>query len=97
MRFSQKTINSGKTMNNKKAKKRKLNEIFGSQCFWCGKELEENEQTIDHLMPQSRGGSNSLENLRISCFPCNNSRGNSLFPPKQNRLNVISKSISNLL
>ncbi|MDY6803740.1 MAG: HNH endonuclease signature motif containing protein [Cyanobacteriota bacterium] len=81
-------------MNNKKAKKRKLNEIFGCQCFWCGQKLEKNEQTIDHLIPQSRGGSNSLENLRIACFSCNNSRGNSLFPPKPNRVNLVSESIS---
>lgn len=69
-------------MKNKKHKKRQLNEKFGCQCFWCGKELGDKEQTIDHLIPKSRGGSNNLENLRLTCFKCNNSRGNSLFPPR---------------
>ncbi|WP_445638757.1 HNH endonuclease [Nostoc sp. DSM 114161] len=37
--------------------------------------------TIEHLLPKSRGGSNSFENLRLSCFKCNNTRGNSIYPP----------------
>ncbi|WP_083637061.1 HNH endonuclease [Leptolyngbya sp. 'hensonii'] len=40
---------------------------------------------LDHLKPKSRVGSNSLENLRLACLPCNNSRGNSLYPPRQSR------------
>ncbi|MBH8551682.1 HNH endonuclease [Nostocaceae cyanobacterium CENA357] len=37
--------------------------------------------TLDPLLPKNRGRYNSFENLRISCFNCNNSRGNSLYPP----------------
>jgi 5-methylcytosine-specific restriction endonuclease McrA len=54
--------------------------VGGDRC--C---LPEEKLTLDHLKPKSRGGSNSLENLRLACFPCNNSRGNSLYPPQQPR------------
>nr|WP_267313724.1 HNH endonuclease [Nostoc sphaeroides] len=46
--------------------------------------MTKSERTIEHLVPKSLGGSNSLSNLRLACFTCNNSRGNSLLPP-QNR------------
>lgn len=67
----------------KKSRKQQLITEYGSICFWCGNLLPENQLTIDHLKPKSLGGSNNLENLRLACFPCNNSRGNSLFPPKR--------------
>jgi 5-methylcytosine-specific restriction endonuclease McrA len=65
----------------KRSKRQKLIAEYGYYCFWCGKSLTEDAITIEHLYPKSRGGSNSLENLRLACKPCNQSRGNSLFPP----------------
>ncbi|MBD2236316.1 HNH endonuclease [Aulosira sp. FACHB-113] len=44
--------------------------------------MTKSERTIEHLLPKSLGGSNSLSNLRLACFSCNNSRGNSLLPPR---------------
>ncbi len=67
--------------NSKRNKKQKLIAEYGHYCWWCGKFLTEDVMTIDHLYPKSRGGSNSLENLRLTCKQCNNSRGNSVFPP----------------
>ena len=37
-----------------------------------------NMATLDHLMPKSRGGSNDLTNLVISCSPCNSAKSNDL-------------------
>lgn len=34
--------------------------------------------TQDHIMPKSRGGSNSLENLQTMCSRCNQSKGNKI-------------------
>jgi 5-methylcytosine-specific restriction endonuclease McrA len=34
------------------------------------------ESTLDHLLPHSRGGDNSLENLVTACGPCQFGRGN---------------------
>jgi len=67
----------------KRAKKAQLIDEFGSRCWWCGYILPTQKLTLDHLKPKSRGGSNSLENLRLACLPCNRSRGNSLYPPKR--------------
>lgn len=32
--------------------------------------------TVDHIVPVSRGGSDRMENLRAACGHCNYSRGN---------------------
>ncbi|WP_373539863.1 HNH endonuclease [Chamaesiphon sp.] len=69
----------------KRSKTASLVKDFGSQCWWCGCKLSPDKITLDHLKPQSKGGSNSLENLRLACFHCNNSRGNSLYPPQKKR------------
>ncbi|OYD93984.1 hypothetical protein CDG76_18700 [Nostoc sp. 'Peltigera membranacea cyanobiont' 210A] len=37
--------------------------------------------TLDHLMPISYGGGHSNDNLVISCFRCNNLRGNTFDYP----------------
>ncbi|WP_442938035.1 HNH endonuclease [Nostoc sp.] len=55
--------------------------MYGNCCCWCSKQMTNSERTIEHLVPKSLGGCNSLSNLRLACFTCNNSRGNSLFPP----------------
>ncbi|HLP92197.1 MAG TPA: HNH endonuclease [Nostocaceae cyanobacterium] len=65
----------------KRIKKQQLIKLYGCYCFWCGQCLPKNELTIEHLIPKSRRGSNSLENLRLACLTCNRKRGNSLFPP----------------
>ncbi|WP_231664232.1 HNH endonuclease [Pseudanabaena sp. 'Roaring Creek'] len=61
---------------------------FGERCWWgtyCSSSnvFTLDELTLDHLIPQSKGGSNNPENLRLACLCCNRSRGNSLFPPPQ--------------
>jgi 5-methylcytosine-specific restriction endonuclease McrA len=61
---------------------------FGASCFCktcCSSSdvFTLDELTLDHLIPKSKGGSNNLENLRLTCLCCNRSRGNSLFPPPQ--------------
>lgn len=41
------------------------------RCAYCGKAAT----TIDHVMPRSRGGSDSWENLVACCLRCNNVKG----------------------
>jgi len=38
------------------------------RCGYCGK----NANTIDHVLPKSRGGADSWENLIACCLRCNN-------------------------
>ncbi|MEG4023011.1 HNH endonuclease [Microcoleus sp. S13C4] len=70
-------------------KKQKLIDDYGHNCWWCGKCLPKNQLTIEHLRPKSLGGSDCLENLRLACLSCNQSRGNSLYPPNWVRGNCL--------
>lgn len=46
-------------------------------CYWCHEALN-NKYHIDHVVPLSRGGSNSPENIVISCPKCNLKKGSKL-------------------
>jgi 5-methylcytosine-specific restriction endonuclease McrA len=67
----------------KRARKNRLLQKHGSFCYWCRENFPANKLNLDHFKPRSRGGQNTLENLRLSCFPCNNRRGNSLIKTQQ--------------
>ena len=44
----------------------------GYQCVYCG---ATDLLSLDHIIPLSRGGSNTPENLATCCKPCNSSKG----------------------
>ena len=46
----------------------------GGQCKLCGRKLTRKEITMDHIIPVSRGGRSTFENLRVACGPCNHGR-----------------------
>jgi 5-methylcytosine-specific restriction endonuclease McrA len=41
-------------------------------CQYCGARKEPKSLTLDHVIPESRKGPNTWENLVASCKPCNN-------------------------
>ena len=43
-------------------------------CQYCGKHFR--ELTLDHVIPRSRGGQSTWENLVASCRTCNGRKGN---------------------
>jgi 5-methylcytosine-specific restriction endonuclease McrA len=43
------------------------------RCWYCGK-LFEDDHTIDHVLPRSRGGKEDIENLVPCCKPCNSAK-----------------------
>ena len=47
-------------------------------CQYCG---SRSNLTVDHVLPKSKGGSSSWENIVASCAPCNRRKGDSL--PRQ--------------
>ena len=47
-------------------------------CQYCG---ARSNLTVDHVVPRSKGGSSSWDNIVASCAPCNRRKGNSL--PRQ--------------
>lgn len=42
-----------------------------SVCQYCGHRFPRTELTIDHVIPRSRGGTDSWENLVLACTSCN--------------------------
>ena len=47
-------------------------------CYYCNKQLTNNNFTKDHIHPISKGGTNEIENLTLCCFSCNSSKKNNL-------------------
>ena len=50
-----------------------LLEKWGRQCAYCSKENVPFE--IEHIVPRSRGGTDRVSNLTLSCEPCNTKKG----------------------
>lgn len=57
---------------------KKLIERDGNKCYLCGREVSYSNSTIDplypnieHVMPISRGGTHSWDNVKVSCRHCN--------------------------
>lgn len=47
-------------------------------CQYCGIILAASELTLDHVIPRSRGGASTWENLVACCHPCNRKKANQL-------------------
>src|SRR5208282_1352389 len=45
-------------------------------CPYCATVLPSGELTLDHVIPRSRGGSSTWENLVACCHHCNRRKGN---------------------
>jgi 5-methylcytosine-specific restriction endonuclease McrA len=45
-------------------------------CQYCGVVLPSSELTLDHVVPRSRGGNSTWENLVACCHACNRKKGN---------------------
>jgi 5-methylcytosine-specific restriction endonuclease McrA len=56
-------------------RKQKLLEEQGYTCAWCWKSITMETATIDHVIPVSRGGTNTIRNQVAACRPCNHGRG----------------------
>tara|TARA_B100001123_G_scaffold441043_1_gene581446 strand:+ start:678 stop:1214 length:537 start_codon:yes stop_codon:yes gene_type:complete len=67
----------------------------GFECQYCG---AENNLTFDHILPKSRGGKTTWENVITACSDCNTSKGNKTL--KELKLSIdkepFEPSISNL-
>jgi len=55
----------------------KFNKLYPNEVIWGRKNVEQHSAfqamwlQYDHLVPHSRGGDNSIENLILTCAPCN--------------------------
>lgn len=48
----------------------------GSACLYCGAKAPKVVLELEHIVPQSRGGPSTWENLVTSCHGCNAKKGN---------------------
>jgi 5-methylcytosine-specific restriction endonuclease McrA len=51
--------------------RRNLFERDGYTCQYCAKKLPSSDLTLDHVVPRSRGGRSTWENLVVACVRCN--------------------------
>lgn len=47
----------------------------GNRCQYCGQQFPMSELSLDHVVPRSRGGTTSWENIVCSCVVCNVRKG----------------------
>lgn len=45
------------------------------KCQYCGCDISYNVATIDHIIPRSRKGKHEWTNVVISCYKCNQKKG----------------------
>jgi len=57
-----------------------------NRCLYCG---SREKLTIDHVIPKSRGGDDSWENLVSACTDCNHRKGNRT--PREAGMTLLSK------
>ena len=48
----------------------------GHRCQYCGAPCKIDELTYDHVIPRSRGGRTSWENIVSACYGCNRKKAN---------------------
>ncbi len=48
------------------------------RCQYCGQDHRTNELTFDHVIPRSKGGRTSWDNIVAACRPCNTKKGSDM-------------------
>lgn len=77
-----------------KRKRLVLNMLFDIQngrCFYCSrlvnksvKKIKKLSATMDHIIPVSKKGDSSLDNVLMACSECNHKRGSRMINPVTN-------------
>jgi 5-methylcytosine-specific restriction endonuclease McrA len=52
-----------------------LKEKYNHTCLRCGKAEPEIKLTVDHILPISKDGNNTIDNIQPLCSSCNSSKG----------------------
>jgi len=59
----------------------------GNTCQYCGHKFPTSELSLDHVIPKSRGGADSWENLVCACTGCNSRKADKT--PREARMTLI--------
>ena len=70
----------------RKISRRALFARDGWRCVYCG--TSGGRLTLDHVVPRSRGGESSWENVVTSCASCNHKKGDRLLEETQMTMSV---------
>jgi len=62
-----------------------------NRCQYCGKKFPMSELSLDHVVPRSRGGEMTWENIVCACVACNVKKGGRL--PKEARMKLITEPV----
>ena len=69
----------------------------GPRCVYCDEDLTNAEIHLDHVIPESKGGLTSLNNLQVTCRKCNLAKGVLTESDFTNRLRTRALNILNRL
>ncbi|MDI6756490.1 MAG: HNH endonuclease [Endomicrobiia bacterium] len=58
--------------------RKNIYEHYSYRCCYCGKKFPTNALNLDHVVPRSRGGRTSWDNIVTSCVRCNIKKSNCL-------------------
>ncbi|HLN23768.1 MAG TPA: HNH endonuclease [Patescibacteria group bacterium] len=61
-------------------------------CQYCGQSLPTHDLTFDHVIPRSKGGTTTWENVVTACSPCNLVKGSRL--PREARMFPLVRPIT---
>ncbi len=68
---SLKTVQEPDDFYNDPEKRKEVYERDQWICRYCGERVSPENATLDHFVPQSKGGTHKKENLRTACLLCN--------------------------
>jgi 5-methylcytosine-specific restriction endonuclease McrA len=63
----------------------------GNRCQYCGRRFTTSELSLDHVIPRSRGGEATWENIVCSCLKCNVKKGGRT--PTEAHMKLITKPV----
>ena len=61
------------------------------RCQYCGNRLPGSQLSLDHVIPRSRGGSTSWENVVCACLKCNVKKGGRT--PQEARMKLVRQPV----
>lgn len=67
-------------------------DVYGTQCIYCEKKLNFRTIACDHIVPLSKSGPTTVENLQLICKACNTRKG----PLDEKDFNILIQLIQEL-
>ena len=77
--------------------RRRIIERDGYYCVYCDEDLRDAEIHMDHVIPESKGGPTTYDNLQVTCRKCNLAKGVLSESEFTNRLRTRAMNILNKL